>query len=84
MYPPLTVVTVIFAVPAFTAVTTPASTDTTASLDELHVMVWSLAFSGVTSADSCLLSPGFKVKTDGVRLTPFTEIHSSYSHSRYG
>lgn len=72
---PSLVVTVIVAVPAAFAVTTPE--DETAAIEvllDVHVTDLSVAFEGVTVAVNEYLSPSVNVKVVLSRLTPVTEI----------
>ena len=75
--PPSTVVTVIVAVPALTAVTTPSATVATASLLDIHVTALLVALSGVTVAVRANISPSEMVADVLSRLTLSTETVSS-------
>ena len=66
---PSAVVTVIFASPAPTAVTTPFATVATAGLLLCHVTLLLVVFSGSTVAVKVKLSPTFKFAVVWLRLT---------------
>lgn len=72
--PPSFVLTVIVAVPAFTAVTIPPLTDATVASEVDHSIVLSVALSGRTVAERVSLSPSVRVRDDGEMLTLETEI----------
>ena len=75
VFAPSTVVTVMVALPAATAVTTPLSlTVATDSLSELHVTLLFVAFDGETVAVSAAVPPMFRLTVSGDRLTPVTAI----------
>jgi len=70
---PSTVLTVIVAVPALTAVTSPVLlTVATAVLLELHVTLLSEAFAGTTVAVSCCAVPAVNAAVAGVKVTDVT------------
>ena len=69
---PSAVVTVMVALPAFTAVTVPSATVATCSLLLLHVTVWLVAFAGSTVAVSFSLPPSASVNSVLVNVTPVT------------
>ena len=69
---PSAVVTMMVAVPAFTAVTVPSATVATCSLLLLHVTVWLVAFAGSTVAVSFSLPPSASVNSVLVNVTPVT------------
>jgi hypothetical protein len=71
--PPLTVVTVIVALPAATPDTTPAElTVATAVLLELHVTLLLVALVGTTVAVNVVVEPTFTLTDVGATVTPVT------------
>ena len=72
VFSPSLVVAVIVAVPSATPVTLPASTVATFSSEELHVIVLSVASSGVIVADNVTDSPTLTVAVAGLTATADT------------
>ena len=80
VFPPSSVVTVITASPAFTAVTLPApSTVATSVLSELHFTFLLSALSGLTVAVSVSVSPSVNVSSALSRVTSVTPIALAFT-----
>ena len=81
VFPPSVVLTVMVAVPAFTAVTLPLwSTVATAGAEEDQVT--DVASPGDTVAESDWLSPSVRVMEEGLTLTPVTAtVGGTFSHA---